>query len=85
MDWAQILVIILAIFLALFLLLGIVLVAMLIRVTKQIRSITASAQHTVLTIERAVVGVKKIANPVLLFAGIKKIIRQKKRGHDDTE
>lgn len=67
MDWAQILVIILSIFLAIFLLLGITLAVMLIRVTKQIRQIADSAQHTVDNIESVVAGVTKVTSPVFLL------------------
>lgn len=45
MEWAQILVIILSVFLALFLILGIVLTALLIKVTKQIKSVTEPQQN----------------------------------------
>lgn len=45
MNWAQILVIILSVFLAIFLVLAILLVWMLIKVTKQIKSVTDSAQR----------------------------------------
>jgi predicted PurR-regulated permease PerM len=54
MDWAQILVIILAVFLAIFLLLGIVLIGMFIRITKQIKNVTESAQRTAESIEHTV-------------------------------
>jgi hypothetical protein len=40
MDWAQVLVVILSLFLAIFLLLAIVLTVMLIKVTRQIKTVT---------------------------------------------
>lgn len=54
MDWAQILVIILSIFLAAFLLMGIVLISMLIKLTRQIKDVTQSAQRTAEHIEHNV-------------------------------
>ena len=54
MDWAQILVIILAVFLAIFLLLGIVLIGMFIRISRQIKNVTESAQRTAESIEHTV-------------------------------
>ena len=48
MEWAQVLVIILSVFLALFLGLAIVLTLLLIRITKQIKSITNTAERATL-------------------------------------
>jgi uncharacterized protein YoxC len=83
MDWAQILVIILSIFLAVFLLLGIILVYLLIRVTKQIKNVTESAQRTVHGFERMVDGVNKVASPALvgkiLFEQINKFRERKEK------
>lgn len=70
MDWAQILVIILAVVLAIFLALAIVLVLLLIRVTRQIKSVTASAQRTAEHFEHAVAGVGKVSSPLLLVKAI---------------
>lgn len=70
MDAAQILVIILSIFLAVFLLLGIILTIMLIRVTKQIKDITESAQRTVTGFERMVDGAAKIISPAVIGKAI---------------
>lgn len=78
MDWAQILVIILAIFLALFLLLGVILLAILIRLTKQIRTVTASAERTVRGVERAVASVRNIVGPLGAVRLVKKVLRKKK-------
>lgn len=66
MDWAQILVIILSIFLALFLLLAIILTAILIKLTKQIKAVTGSAQRTAESVEKAVVGFTNVTSPVYL-------------------
>lgn len=47
MDWFQILVIILSIFLAIFLILGIVLLVLIIKLTKQIKSVTDNAKSAI--------------------------------------
>ncbi len=47
MDWFQILVIILSVFLAAFLILGIVLLVLIIKLTKQIKSVTDNAKSAV--------------------------------------
>lgn len=51
MEWAQVLVIILSVFLALFLALGIVLMVLLIKVTKQIKTVAGAAERTALKFE----------------------------------
>ena len=66
MDWAQVLVIILSVFLALFLLLAIVLTALLIKLTRKINSVADSAQRTVDSVEKTVVGVASFASPALV-------------------
>jgi regulatory protein YycI of two-component signal transduction system YycFG len=79
MDWAQILVIILSIFLAVFLLLAIMLTAMLIKVTKQIKTVTGSAQRTAETIEHTVANLSKITSPMLLVRMIMKYVKKAKK------
>ena len=76
MDWAQILVIILSVFLALFLLLGIVLTVLLIRLTQQIKSVTASAQRTANGIEGVVNNISRLSSPSL---ALKLIMGQAKK------
>jgi len=76
MEWAQILVIILSVFLALFLLLAIVLTVMLIKLTKQIRSVTGSAQRTAENVEKAVAGISNITSPVYLARMLGKQIKK---------
>lgn len=66
MDAMQILVIILASFLALFLVLAIVLVVLLIKVTKQIKSVTTSAQSTVNHINNLAMNASKVTSPALV-------------------
>ncbi len=80
MDWAQILVIILSVFLALFLLLGVVLVAMLIKVTHEIRKVTQSAEVTVGHIERLVAGMGKVASPLVFVSLLKDFMKKRKHG-----
>lgn len=66
MDAMQILVIILSTFLALFLLLSVVLVVLLIKVTKQIKSVTTTAQSAAEHINNLAGNVSKIASPALI-------------------
>jgi regulatory protein YycI of two-component signal transduction system YycFG len=79
MDWAQVLVVILSLFLAIFLLLAIVLTVMLIKVTRQIKTVTESAQRTAEHIEKAVGGVGKIVSPALLLRTISKYFKKAKK------
>lgn len=76
MDWAQILVIILSIFLALFLLLAIVLTVILIKLTRQIKSVTGSAQRTAESVEKAVVGFTNVTSPVFLAKMLSKQVKK---------
>ncbi len=76
MDWAHILVIILSVFLALFLLLAVILVVLLIKVTRQIKNITTTAERAALNIENVVANVTKVTSPALLA---KLIISQVKK------
>lgn len=66
MDAMQILVIILSVFLALFLILAIVLVSLLIKVTKQIRTVTSTAQSAADKLNSVALGVSKFATPALV-------------------
>lgn len=66
MSALEILVIILSSFLALFLLIGIILVALLVRVTRQIKRVTDSAERTAHGLEGIVAGVGKVTSPALL-------------------
>ncbi len=66
MDAMQILVIILSIFLALFLILAIVLVTLLIKVTRQIRTVTATAQSAAEKLNAVATNVSKFATPALV-------------------
>lgn len=63
---AEILVVILSVFLAILLLLSIILTVLLIKVTTQIREITASAQNTVDNINQFTTNVTKFSSPALI-------------------
>lgn len=79
MEWAHILVIILSIFLALFLLLAIIFMIMLIRISRQIKTVTDSAQRTAENIERTIGNVTRITSPALFLKHISNFIKRKKR------
>lgn len=79
MDWAQVLVIILSIFLAIFLLLGIVLTVLLIRVTKQIKSVTDSAERTAHNIEGMVSNITRFASPTFFMRMVTKHFKKGKK------
>lgn len=73
---AEILVIILSVFLGLFLILGIILTVLLIKVTKQIKSVTKTAESAVENINQFALNATKVSSPALvgkfLFDQIKK-------------
>jgi hypothetical protein len=81
---AEILVIIVSLVLAVFLILAIILVVLLIRVTKQIKSVTQSAQHTVDVVGTTVSGFNKVTSSIFITKMVskylKKIMNQKKGG-----
>lgn len=79
MDWAQILVIILAVFLAIFLILAVVLTALLIKVTKQIKSITATAERAALKFESTASNVSLFTSPTAIAKMVKSFINDRKR------
>lgn len=79
MDWAQILVIILSVFLAVFLLLAIILTILLIKVTRQIKTVTGTAMKTAEGLEKAVAGFTTITSPVLLLRTLKDFIKKNKK------
>lgn len=63
---AEILVIILSVFLGLFLFLAIVLTILLIKVTRQIKSVTTTAQSTVENLNQFAMNATKVTSPALL-------------------
>lgn len=66
MDAMQLLVIILSSFLAVFLLLAVILVVLLIKVTRQIKSVTTTAQSTVEKFSAIATSVTKVTSPALI-------------------
>lgn len=78
MEWAQVLVIILAVFLALFLLLSTILVVLLIKVTKQIKSVTGAAERTALKFENTASNIATFTSPVALAKMITSFFKDKK-------
>jgi len=79
MDWAQVLVIILSVFLAMFLLLAIILTALLIKVTRQIKTVTNSAQRSAEHIESAIAGISKVTSPLLLARMVMKHFKKSRK------
>lgn len=76
---AGILVIILSVFLAIFLTLAIVLTILLIKVTRQIKSVTETAQKTAEGIESAVHKFSAVSTPLAFANVIKNIINLNKK------
>ena len=66
MDAMQILVIILSSFLALFLLLAVILIVLLIKVTKQIKSVTTTAQSAADKLNSVASNAAKVSSPALI-------------------
>lgn len=83
MDWAQILVIILAVMLTVLLIVAIALGVLMLKLTRQIKQATASAERTMHAIEDSVTNFNKTTLP---FMAAKSIIgrviksRRKKKG-----
>lgn len=78
MEWAQVLVIILSVFLALFLIVGIILVTLLIKVTKQIKSVTGAAERTALKFESVASNAAAFSSPVAIAKMVSSFIKDKK-------
>jgi len=79
MNWAEVLVYILAGCLALFLLLAIILVALLIKVTHQIKQVTSSAQRTVAGVEKVVAGIGSVSSPIAIAKLVAHQVKKTKR------
>ena len=82
---AEILVIILSIFLAIFLILGGILVIYLINLTKQIREITKSAEHTVSGLDSLISNAVKMASPMVVAGFISKMAKKFKKDNKEDE
>ena len=76
MDWAQVLVVILSVILAIFLLLAVILVTMLIKISRQIKTVTNSAQRTAEHIEKTVMGVASLVSPAVIVRELTKMINK---------
>jgi len=72
---AEILVVILSIFLAIFLILGIILLAYLIKLTRQIKKISLSAEKTVGDIESIVSRIVQVTSPMFLAEIVSKLLK----------
>jgi len=79
MDWFQILVIILSVFLAVFLILGIILIAMIIKVTKQVKSIASTAERAAAKIEGVARNIGAATSPMLIAKIVRSFIKGKRK------
>ncbi len=79
MEWAQVLVIILSVFLALFLILAIILIALLIKVTRQIKTITNTAERAAVKLENTAQNIGAFTSPVLIAKMVKSFISNAKK------
>ncbi|MBP9667742.1 hypothetical protein KBD87_02965 [Candidatus Saccharibacteria bacterium] len=82
MGAMEILVTILSIFLAVFLLAGIILAILLIRITRQIRRVTTTAEKTALSLQGFASNVTKFSSPMLIA---KFVAEQVKKYQKDKE
>lgn len=76
---AEVLVIILAVVLAVFLVLAIVLVVLMIKITKQIKSVTQTAERTAMNLEHATQNMSTFSSPVMVGKIIARQIAKLKR------
>jgi hypothetical protein len=79
MEWAMVLVIILSVFLALFLALALVLVILLIKVTRQIKSITTTAERTALKFEGAAENISRFSSPLVIAKLVTSFVKKSKK------
>lgn len=70
MDWAQVLVIMLAGLLAIFLILSITLAVLLIKITRQIKTATDSAEKTIVAFGDSVKTFNKAALPMMVAKAV---------------
>lgn len=85
MDWAQLLVIMLAVLFAIFLVVAIALAVMLLKVSRQIKSATASAERTVHALEGSVKSFNKTALPLMMTKTIVNQVMKRSKKRDDTK
>lgn len=79
MDWAQVLVIILGVAFAIFLALAIMLIVILIKISRQIRSITSTAERTAQNIEGTVANISRATSPIFLARAVSSFIKKAKK------
>ena len=79
MEWAQVLVIILSVFLAIFLLLGIVLLALLIKVTREIKSVAGAAERTALKVEGFATNVAAFTSPTAILRMVSSFVKNMRK------
>jgi len=82
---AEILVIILSVTLTVFLVVGIILTIYLIKLTRQIRKVTASAERTVDGIETVVNSAVKMSIPVLITDLVAKFMNKYKKDTNESK
>ena len=80
---AEILVIILSVFLAIFLILGGILAIYLIKLTREIREVTRSAERTASNIETLISGATKIASPIFFAEMVTRFAKKFKKEKGD--
>lgn len=78
-DAAEILVIIISTFLAIFLLLAVILLVMLIKVTRQIKAVTATARSAAENLSSFTANLSKLASPVLIARAVASAVKQFKK------
>lgn len=79
-NGAQILVIILAVALAIFLLLGIALTILLLRISRQIKKITDSAERTINSAENTMSTVRRFTSPALAVKIVMGLVTKQSKG-----
>lgn len=81
MEWApQALVIILAVALAIFLILAIALMIMLIKITRQIKRVTTTAEKTAVAAENFFTTVMRMVSPAVIGSAILEVIKKSTKG-----
>lgn len=86
MDWAQILVILLSVLFAIFLVIVTALAILLLKLTKQIKATTASAERTVEALEESVTIFNKAALPAMLTKRlVSQLVQRSKKVRKNTD
>ena len=85
MDWAQILVIMLAVLFAIFLAVAITLAVLLVRITRQIRAATSSAERTINALEGSVKTLNKSALPLMVAKSVIGQVAKRSRSRNEDK